>query len=117
MNCFLFVSIPVCRHGHCFNISTNSIISAAFVSLRSIIIVELLGIEKLTNSFGVVVLCQGLSTFIGTPIAGNAYHIDNLLASQTHRIYSKSLWCNAALCSTLMSFTEAFERDNYSNCH
>lgn len=45
-------------------------ISAAFVSLRSIIIVELLGIDKLTNSFGVVVLCQGLSTFIGAPIAG-----------------------------------------------
>lgn len=43
---------------------------AAFVSLRSIIIVELLGIEKLTNSFGFIVLCQGLSTFIGSPIAG-----------------------------------------------
>ena len=45
--------------------------AAAFVSLRSIIIVELLGIEKLTNSFGYLVLCQGLSTFIGSPIAGN----------------------------------------------
>jgi len=45
-------------------------VSAAFVSLRSIIIVELLGIEKLTNSFGLVVLAQGLSTFVGSPIAG-----------------------------------------------
>ncbi|KAL3886823.1 hypothetical protein ACJMK2_026788 [Sinanodonta woodiana] len=43
---------------------------AAFVSLRSIIMVELLGIEKLTNSFGLVVMCQGLSSFIGSPIAG-----------------------------------------------
>jgi len=56
-----------------FNMDTNisdTCFSAAFVSLRSIIIVELLGIEKLTNSFGLVVLAQGLSTFVGSPIAG-----------------------------------------------
>ncbi|XP_052805374.1 monocarboxylate transporter 12-like isoform X2 [Mya arenaria] len=46
---------------------------AAFVSLRSIIIVELLGIDKLTSSFGLVVLAQGLSTFVGSPIAGALY--------------------------------------------
>jgi hypothetical protein len=44
---------------------------AAFVSLRSIIMVELMGIEKLSNSFGLVVLCQGMSAFIGPPITGN----------------------------------------------
>lgn len=44
---------------------------AAFVSLRSIIMVELLGIERLTNAFGLVTLCQGLSSFIGSPIAGS----------------------------------------------
>lgn len=43
---------------------------AAFVSLRSIIMVELMGIEKLSNSFGLVVLCQGMSSFIGPPITG-----------------------------------------------
>lgn len=46
-------------------------ISAVFVSLRSIIMAELLGIEKLTSSFGLVTMCQGLSAFIGAPIAGN----------------------------------------------
>ena len=44
--------------------------SAVFVSLRSIIMAELLGIEKLTSSFGLVTMCQGLSAFIGAPIAG-----------------------------------------------
>lgn len=44
---------------------------ATFVSLRSIIMVELMGIEKLTSAFGLVVLCQGLSSFIGSPIAGS----------------------------------------------
>ncbi|XP_069115634.1 monocarboxylate transporter 9-like [Argopecten irradians] len=43
---------------------------ASFVSLRSIIMVELMGIERLTNAFGLVTLCQGLSSFIGSPIAG-----------------------------------------------
>ena len=32
--------------------------------------VELLGLERLTNAFGIVTMCQGLSAFIGAPIAG-----------------------------------------------
>ena len=43
---------------------------AAFVSLRSILMVELLGLNKLTNAFGLVTMCQGMSSFIGAPIAG-----------------------------------------------
>ncbi|XP_062570436.1 monocarboxylate transporter 12-like [Saccostrea cucullata] len=62
---------------------------AAFVSLRSIIMVELMGIEKLTNAFGLVVLCQGLSSFMGSPIAGSlsdetgTYNITFYLAGVT----------------------------------
>ena len=51
------------------------LISAVFVSLRSIIMAELLGIEKLTSSFGLVTMCQGLSAFIGAPIAGKSFHV------------------------------------------
>ena len=29
-----------------------------------------MGLEKLTNAFGLVTMCQGLSSFIGAPIAG-----------------------------------------------
>ncbi|XP_076457514.1 monocarboxylate transporter 5-like [Babylonia areolata] len=43
---------------------------AVFVSLRSIIMVELMGLQKLTNAFGLVIMFQGISTFIGAPIAG-----------------------------------------------
>ncbi|KAI8780177.1 monocarboxylate transporter 13 [Biomphalaria glabrata] len=43
---------------------------AVFVSLRSIIMVELMGIEKLTTAFGFVIMCQGMSSFVGAPIAG-----------------------------------------------
>lgn len=48
---------------------------AVFVSLRSILMVELIGLHKLTNAFGLVTMCQGFSAFIGAPIAGALYDI------------------------------------------
>ncbi|KAK3925719.1 Monocarboxylate transporter 12-B [Frankliniella fusca] len=43
---------------------------ACFASLRSILIVELLGLDKLTNAFGLLLLFQGVAACMGTPIAG-----------------------------------------------
>ncbi|CAB3367154.1 Hypothetical predicted protein [Cloeon dipterum] len=43
---------------------------ACFASLRSIILVDLLGLEKLTNAFGLLLLFQGIAASIGAPIAG-----------------------------------------------
>ncbi|GAB6027761.1 hypothetical protein CHUAL_001998 [Chamberlinius hualienensis] len=43
---------------------------ACFASLRSIILVELLGLEKLTNAFGLLLLFQGIASMIGSPMAG-----------------------------------------------
>ncbi|XP_075227171.1 uncharacterized protein LOC142327751 [Lycorma delicatula] len=42
---------------------------SCFASLRSIIIVDLIGLEKLTNAFGILLLFQGLAAAIGAPIA------------------------------------------------
>jgi len=43
---------------------------ACFASLRSILIVELLGLNKLTNAFGLLCLFQGMAAFVGSPLAG-----------------------------------------------
>uniref|UniRef100_A0A2P2HYH7 Monocarboxylate transporter 14-like n=1 Tax=Hirondellea gigas TaxID=1518452 RepID=A0A2P2HYH7_9CRUS len=43
---------------------------AIFASLRSILLVELLGLEKLTNAFGLLLLIQGVAASFGSPIAG-----------------------------------------------
>ncbi|KAF7235735.1 hypothetical protein EG68_12189 [Paragonimus skrjabini miyazakii] len=55
--------------------------SAVFVSLKSILVVELLGLERLTNSFGYMLLFQGFAAAIGPPVAGTAlvvvYHSIN----------------------------------------
>ncbi|OXA42588.1 Monocarboxylate transporter 5 [Folsomia candida] len=54
---------------------------AFYASLRSILLVELLGLEKLTNAFGLTLLFQGIASILGTPLAGflyeatGAYHI------------------------------------------
>uniref|UniRef100_A0A1B0AM52 Major facilitator superfamily (MFS) profile domain-containing protein n=1 Tax=Glossina palpalis gambiensis TaxID=67801 RepID=A0A1B0AM52_9MUSC len=43
---------------------------ACFSALRSIIAVEMIGLEKLTNAFGFLMLFQGLAATVGSPIAG-----------------------------------------------
>lgn len=43
---------------------------AVFVSLRSVLLVELLGLDLLTKSFGILILFQGIATMVGAPIAG-----------------------------------------------
>ncbi|XP_015610429.1 monocarboxylate transporter 12 [Cephus cinctus] len=49
----------------CFGLSIS-----VFVSLRSILVVDLLGLEKLTNAFGLLLLFQGVAATIGAPLAG-----------------------------------------------
>lgn len=56
----------------CDNFETLAIYSAvfgfsigAYVALRSVILVDLLGLEKLNNAFGLLMLFEGIATFIG----------------------------------------------------
>jgi len=45
-------------------------VTATFITLRSIVLVEILGIQKLTNAFGLTVLFQGIAVLLGSPISG-----------------------------------------------
>ncbi|KAK3599250.1 hypothetical protein CHS0354_012860 [Potamilus streckersoni] len=42
----------------------------AYVSQKSIIIIDILGVDKLTSSFGLLLWFQGVGTLIGPPISG-----------------------------------------------
>lgn len=42
----------------------------AYVGLTSVILVDLLGLERLTNAFGLLLLFQGIASLVGPPIAG-----------------------------------------------
>ncbi|XP_037828324.1 monocarboxylate transporter 12 [Lucilia sericata] len=43
---------------------------ACFSALRSLIAVEMIGLEKLTNAYGFLMLFQGIAATVGSPIAG-----------------------------------------------
>ena len=44
----------------------------AYVGLTSVVLVDLLGLEKLTNAFGLVIMFQGIASLAGPPIAGTS---------------------------------------------
>lgn len=44
--------------------------SGAYVGLTSVILVDLLGLNRLTNAFGQLLLFQGFASLLGLPIAG-----------------------------------------------
>ncbi len=46
---------------------------AGYISLTSIILVDLLGLEKLTNAFGLLILFRGAAAIVGSPLAGLVY--------------------------------------------
>ncbi|CAJ0567639.1 unnamed protein product, partial [Mesorhabditis spiculigera] len=73
---YLFSSYALlCAYAGLFGLSISS-----YVCLTSVILVDLLGIEKLTNAFGLLLLFQGIGTVFGPPLSGyladsfNSYH-------------------------------------------
>ncbi|XP_016939325.1 monocarboxylate transporter 12 [Drosophila suzukii] len=52
----------------------------AYVGLTSVILVDLLGLDKLTNAFGLLLLFQGIASFIGPPIGGWMYDLTDSYA-------------------------------------
>lgn len=49
--------------------------------MTSIILVDLLGLDKLTNAFGLLILFRGAAAIVGSPLAGAIYD-----ATQTYSI-------------------------------
>ena len=43
---------------------------ATWISMTSIVLVNLLGLQKLTNAFGLLALIRGIAIVIGPPAAG-----------------------------------------------
>ncbi len=68
--------------------------SAAYVSLSAIILVEFLGLDRLSDSFGFLNMFRGIATFIGAPLAGKfTYYIRYTIIC----IRFKHFICNAVI--------------------
>ncbi|XP_050497634.1 monocarboxylate transporter 3 isoform X2 [Diabrotica virgifera virgifera] len=84
-NCCLIISTiavaltPLCHtYGLYVTVSIFfGIAVSGYISLTSIILVDLLGLEKLTNAFGLLILFRGAAAIIGSPLAGALYDATN----------------------------------------
>ena len=70
------------------------ICSGAYVGLTSVVLVDLLGLDRLTNAFGLLLLFQGIASVLGPPIIGklqvhelntDKLYTSNRLALRCHR--------------------------------
>ncbi|XP_074658151.1 monocarboxylate transporter 14-like [Tubulanus polymorphus] len=53
--------------------ASYGILVGTYVTLTAVVLVDLIGLDRLTSSFGLLLLFQGIATFIGPPIAGWLY--------------------------------------------
>ncbi|EDV39554.1 uncharacterized protein Dana_GF10083 [Drosophila ananassae] len=82
-NCCLLVStVAVTLTPLCYSYTAYIVMSiffglaiSGYISLTSIILVDLLGLDKLTNAFGLLILFRGFAALIGTPLAGAIYDL------------------------------------------
>ncbi|XP_026274711.1 uncharacterized protein LOC113203957 isoform X4 [Frankliniella occidentalis] len=70
-------AVPLCTTYYCyvavaifFGLSISG-----YISLTSIILVDLLGLDKLTNAFGLLILFRGVAAAVGSPLAGMMYDV------------------------------------------
>lgn len=50
-------------------------LKGGYVSLTSVLLVDLLGLEKLTNAFGILLVFQGIATLFGPPSVGILFDV------------------------------------------
>lgn len=53
-----------------YNFNSYNFLLGAYVGLTSVILVDLLGLENLTNAFGLLLLFQGIASIVGPPVGG-----------------------------------------------
>ncbi|CAH2046945.1 unnamed protein product, partial [Iphiclides podalirius] len=103
--CLVIATISVALTPFCYTYGAYVAVAIAFgiaisgyISLTSIILVDLLGLDKLTNAFGLLILFRGAAAIIGSPLAGAVY--------DATKNYDASFYMAAAffLASTLTSF-------------
>ncbi|XP_018576657.1 monocarboxylate transporter 14 isoform X1 [Anoplophora glabripennis] len=78
--CLVLGAVSIVFMPFCHTYMAYSIVSVLFaiavsgyISLSSIILVDLLGLEKLTNAFGLLILFRGAAALVGSPLAGGLY--------------------------------------------
>ncbi|XP_055303366.1 monocarboxylate transporter 10-like [Sitodiplosis mosellana] len=70
-------------------LSVYGITISAYVTLRSVILCDLFGLKRLESAFGLLLLFEGIATFVGHPIAG--------LLHNKYGSYNPAFWFAGAM--------------------
>lgn len=73
-------------YGQFIYVISYGITSAAYVLLTTLVLADLFGAEKFTNSFGLLLLFQGVATIAGPPIVGGCHNFDFIINQLMHFI-------------------------------
>ncbi|XP_012273291.1 monocarboxylate transporter 3 isoform X2 [Orussus abietinus] len=78
--CLIISTVAVAATPFCHTYAAYIVMSiffgiaiSGYISLTSIILVDLLGLDKLTNAFGLLILFRGAAAIVGSPLAGVVY--------------------------------------------
>lgn len=85
------------------------ILKATWISLTSINLCELVGLEKLTNAFGILTMLRGIAIIGGVPLVGEIYEKFKLDITITYYIGGASLLISAA--AVMLLFLPCLKRE------
>lgn len=83
--------------------------------MTSIILVDLLGLEKLTNAFGLLILFRGAAAIVGTPLAGAIYDATN--SYDIPFFTAGALFAFSAITSFLAPVAQKYKKQPQSPIH
>ncbi|KAJ8911076.1 hypothetical protein NQ315_015248 [Exocentrus adspersus] len=104
-------AIPLCQTYSAYVVAAVcfAIAVAGFISLSSIILVDLLGLDRLTSAFGLLTFFRGAAALIGTPLAGSLY--DTTQTYQLPFYVAGSLFATAAVISSIIPLLKRKNED------
>lgn len=74
---------------------------------------DLLGIEQLTNSFGLLIVSRGLASLVGTPLAGCVFDLSNSYGATF--LSAGLMFVVAGILGVGISFAHRHQRSLYKN--
>jgi len=98
----VIILVPLCQ-GYAELAAVSAIFGicvAAYISLCSILLCELLGVQNLTNAFGFVILFRGVACILGPPAAGAL--IDTLGDSDYSFYLAGAFFVLGAVCHSIL---------------
>uniref|UniRef100_A0A914Y7S3 Major facilitator superfamily (MFS) profile domain-containing protein n=1 Tax=Panagrolaimus superbus TaxID=310955 RepID=A0A914Y7S3_9BILA len=73
VSCFVFImNDEWVFKGYCF---VFGFLISSYVCLTSVVLVDMIGVDRLTSGFGLLLLVQGIATFVGPPIGGYLFDL------------------------------------------